>query len=172
MFKLSCQVFLKKKDSNKISIYLFILPPISTVTLENDKGRVSLRFCMDQSKQNALLVVPSSEDGPLILRKRSERHLNLLQALSLVKNFTIQLGNTEISESTRLELDHVASVFSPNNPTPPKPIKPNLNSLYVGKGGEIVNAVTVATSISSEAGSPPPYQSGKHPRYRSRMYLI
>lgn len=111
MFKLSCSIFLKKKDNNKLSIYLFILPPsIRTIELKTNGGSVSLHFYMGR---NAALVVP--RDGPLEPKARSEQLLNLMKALSLVKDFTIQLGNTDIPESIKANLGHAASIFSPNN---------------------------------------------------------
>lgn len=56
MFKLSCLVFLKKKDNNKLFIFLFILPPsICAIELKTDGDIASLRFCMNK---DAALVIP------------------------------------------------------------------------------------------------------------------
>lgn len=85
-----------------------------------------------------------------------------MRALSHVKDFTIQLGNTEISELTKLNLGHVATIFSPNNLSRLEPKEINLKSLYGGRGGEIINATAATINVSSKASPPPPpYPSSK-----------
>jgi hypothetical protein len=170
MFKLSCSIFLKKKDKNKLSIYLFILPPsIRTIELEANDGRVSLHFHMDR---NAALVVP--HDEPLEPKARSEQLLNLMKVLSLAKEFTILLGNVKISESMKSNLSHVASTFSPENQSRPGTNEEiaDLKSLYNGKGGEVINATTATASISKEASKPPPYPSSKHAKSKRCLHCI
>ncbi|KAL7966518.1 hypothetical protein HDV63DRAFT_384998 [Trichoderma sp. SZMC 28014] len=167
MFKLSCSIFLKMKDNNKLSIHLFILPPsIRSIELKTKGGYMSLHFYMDQ---NAILVVPG--DDPLEPKARSKQLLNSIKALSLVKNFTIQLGNTDISESIKSSLDHAASIFSPNNQWRPGTNEEmaDIKSLYGGKGGEIFNAAAATAGISKEASVPLPYPSNKRKRKREQF---
>jgi hypothetical protein len=82
IFKLSCSIFLKMKNNNKQTIYLFIYPPsIHSIKLEIEEGRASLHFYMNR---NPALVVPGN--GPLEPKAGSEQLLNLMKALSLVKD--------------------------------------------------------------------------------------
>lgn len=165
MFKISCSIFLKKKDNNKLSIYLFILPPsIRTIELKINGDNVSLHFYVDQS---ATLVVP--RDIPLEPKARSEQLLNSMKALSLVKDFTIQLGDTDILESIKSSLGHAASIFSPDNQYRPGTNEEiaDIKSLYSGKGGEVFNPIAATATISKEASVPPPYPSSKHAKFKS-----
>ncbi|KAK1245459.1 hypothetical protein MKX08_005088 [Trichoderma sp. CBMAI-0020] len=149
-----------------LSIYLFILPPsIRTIELEINGGSVSLHFYMDQ---NAALVVPG--DDSLEPKARSEQLLHLMKALSLAKDFTIQLGNIDIPESIKSNLGHAASIFSPNHQCRPVTNEKvaDLKSLYSGHGGEVFNATAVTASISKEASVPPPYPSNKRKRRREQ----
>ncbi|KAL7921796.1 hypothetical protein ACQKWADRAFT_294484 [Trichoderma austrokoningii] len=166
MFRLSCSLFLKRKDNNRLWIYLFILPPsIHTIKLETSRGRMFLHFCMDR---NAALIAP--KDDILGLKAKSQHLLNLMKALSLVKQFTIQLGNTEMSESIKSSLGHVASIFSPTNQNRPSTNEKiaDFKSLYYGKGGEIINATAITASISEEGNVPPVYPPNKRKRKREQ----
>lgn len=119
---------------------------------------MSLHFYMDR---NAALIAP--RDGLFEPKAKSKQLLNLMKALSLVKDFTIELGNTDISESIKLNLGHIASIFSPHNQSRPGTNEEiaDLKSLYHGKGGEVINATTATTSISGEASVPPPFLSSE-----------
>ncbi|UKZ58862.1 uncharacterized protein TrAtP1_000184 [Trichoderma atroviride] len=118
--------------------------------------------------RNAALVIP--RDDPLELKARSGQLLNLMKALSLVKDFTIQLGNIDIPESIKSNLGHAASIFSPNGQCRPGTNEEisDLKSLYYGKGGEVFNATAATASISKEASVPPLYPSNKRKRKREQ----
>ncbi|KAL7785849.1 hypothetical protein V8C37DRAFT_393559 [Trichoderma ceciliae] len=165
MLKLSCQILLRQARHQKQAIYVYIYPTdIRAITFEMNDARPSLHFSMYRHPK---LIVPAY--CPTVPKPGYESLLESICTLSLAKDFTVRIDRSEITELAHLQ--QVASIFSStstdNRPKTDK-VNANLQSLYIGRGGEDVNARGLITSTCNRAGLPPPYEepapSGKRKR--------
>ncbi|KAL7785178.1 hypothetical protein V8C37DRAFT_394612 [Trichoderma ceciliae] len=167
MFKLHCSVYLKFRNNWKHSIYLFIYPEyIRSIVFEDDEKGPSLIFSLNQYPD---LIIPPG-DKPLVAKPNSDHLLSSMQALALIKDFTIRFGDSEMDHMHR-RLQLVASIFSSSSSVN-RPVRDeysaDLKSLYVGTGGVIANVSSAAAIDPNETGLPPPYEQPRsHKRKRN-----
>ncbi|PTB66239.1 hypothetical protein BBK36DRAFT_1159286 [Trichoderma citrinoviride] len=159
--RLCGDVYIKSsKPPNRRAIYLYIRPEvIKFITYHNENNARSLCFSL-QSKPD--LITPKE---PINAKPRSKALLDAIVAISTVTDFVVRLNSSDTTPSSLLK--KVASIFSPR-PTWNTELG-NLSGLYAGKGGQIANASTTASTPASsdlEAQSPPPYRSASKKRKR------
>jgi hypothetical protein len=175
IFRLTCRVWIKGKGKNRTQlkgndgqagdqqpIYLYIHPEnIQAITLELDNDVSSLHFSMDQS--GSRLVIPSD----CILECKNSVHARLLsmRALADTSEFAIRFKNADMKKITRHHLHQIASIFSATNTNRPNTDdrRTNLQTLYIGVGGLVLDKDTVLVdNISPENTSAPPPIDCKH----------
>ncbi|KAL7791945.1 hypothetical protein V8C37DRAFT_381842 [Trichoderma ceciliae] len=174
LFRLHGDVYLTdcKTIGSKRAIYLFIHPEdIQNITLEASTDVPPMNVLCFTMQRTPRLVIPKNEI--LQLKPKTESLLRSIQALAAVTSFNVQLNSHGMTSSTRTHLEHVASIFSPNHNIRVDARRANLNTLYVGKGGEIVDPSTATTSLEAD---PPSYTeavvvSNKRKRKRKRKIL-
>jgi hypothetical protein len=163
LFKLHGSVFLKTRGSNnKRSLFLFIYPENlqsiecgasnrSKMPGTRKNASISLRFTMTQPPS---FVVPKNQ--PVNPKKVSQGVLDAIQALAKVKLFTIYLNSLNLAPETREQLALFPSVLATHKHLLTDQQRANLDTLYQGQGGEVVNFSETPATCSGAASSDTP----------------
>jgi hypothetical protein len=133
------------KGNNQRNLYLFIYPEhIESIEYEarnssslpdiQKNSSASLRFTMTQPPS---FVIPANR--PLNPKSKSRPKVDAMQALAKVKCFTVHLNYLGLGFEIRDVLPLLPSIFVPNHRLKREERSADLQSLYDGTGGEVVN---------------------------------
>ncbi|EHK44459.1 hypothetical protein TRIATDRAFT_94626, partial [Trichoderma atroviride IMI 206040] len=162
IFRLTCRIWVKGKDKNRTSVYLFIHPEnIQTIRLEAIDGVSLLHFSMNQNYSR--LVVPN--DRVLECKHSTLPRLQSMKALAEIDTFTVHLKASGMTGLTHYHLRQIASTFSSpqTRRLETDDSRVDLQSLYSGIGGHVFNTGTIFAGGNNkrdqglpEDTSPPP----------------